>query len=74
MEMLLLSVLMHMELQGVALDTDHLSAFSAELATQLEALQTSIQAHAGTPFNVDSPKQLGDVLFDHLESRPKSRR
>ncbi len=66
-EMPLLSVLMHMELQGVALDTDHLSAFSAELATQLEALQASIQAHAGTPFNVDSPKQLGDVLFDHLE-------
>jgi DNA polymerase-1 len=66
-EMPLLSVLMHMELQGVALDTDHLSAFSAELATQLEALQSSIQGHAGTPFNVDSPKQLGDVLFDHLD-------
>lgn len=66
-EMPLLSVLMHMELQGVALDTDHLSAFSAELATQLEALQSSIQGHARTPFNVDSPKQLGDVLFDHLD-------
>ncbi len=65
-EMPLLSVLMNMELQGVALDTDHLSAFSIELATQLDALQSSIQAHAGTPFNVDSPKQLGDVLFDHL--------
>jgi DNA polymerase-1 len=65
-EMPLLSVLMNMELQGVALDTDHLSDFSTELATQLDALQSSIQAHAGTAFNVDSPKQLGDVLFDHL--------
>ena len=66
-EMPLLSVLMHMEIQGVALDTDHLSAFSVALATQLETLQASIQTHAGTPFNIDSPKQLGDVLFDHLE-------
>lgn len=65
-EMPLLSVLMHMELQGVALDTAHLASFSRELATQIDALQQSIQAHAGVPFNVDSPKQLGDVLFEHL--------
>jgi len=65
-EMPLLSVLLHMELQGVALDTEHLGAFSTELATQIEALQRSIQDHAGVPFNVDSPKQLGDVLFEHL--------
>ena len=65
-EMPLLSVLLDMELQGVALDTKHLSAFSTELATQLETLQQSIQNHAGVPFNVDSPKQLGDVLFEHL--------
>jgi DNA polymerase-1 len=65
-EMPLLSVLLHMELQGVALDTDHLAAFSTELASQLDTLQQSIQDHAGVPFNVDSPKQLGDVLFEHL--------
>lgn len=65
-EMPLLSVLLHMELQGVALDTDHLARFSKELATQIEVLQRSIQDHAGVPFNVDSPKQLGDVLFEHL--------
>ena len=65
-EMPLLSVLMNMELEGVALDTGHLKRFSQELAGQLERLQQSIQTHAGTPFNVDSPKQLGDVLFEHL--------
>ena len=65
-EMPLLSVLMNMELEGVALDTGHLKRFSQELAGQLEQLRQSIQTHAGTPFNVDSPKALGDVLFEHL--------
>ena len=66
-EMPLLSVLMAMELEGVALDTAHLAQFSDTLAQELDALQQSIQGHAGVPFNVDSPKQLGDVLFEHLE-------
>ena len=66
-EMPLLSVLMDMELEGVALDTAHLAQFSGQLAQELDALQQSIQGHAGVPFNVDSPKQLGDVLFEHLE-------
>jgi len=66
-EMPLLSVLMDMELEGVALDTAHLAQFSDTLAQELDALQRSIQGHAGVPFNVDSPKQLGDVLFEHLE-------
>ena len=66
-EMPLLSVLMDMELEGVALDTAHLAQFSDTLAQELDALLQSIQGHAGVPFNVDSPKQLGDVLFEHLE-------
>jgi DNA polymerase-1 len=74
MEMPLLSVLMNMELEGVALDTGHLKRFSQELAGQLERLQQSIQTHAGTPFNVDSPKQLGDVLFEHLAIPAKVRK
>ena len=65
-EMPLLSVLMHMELEGVALDTHHLALFNQTLTAQIESLQQSIQTHAGIPFNVDSPKQLGEVLFDHL--------
>ena len=66
-EMPLLSVLMDMELEGVALDTAHLAQFSDTLAQELDALLQSIQGYAGVPFNVDSPKQLGDVLFEHLE-------
>ena len=66
-EMPLLSVLLAMELQGVAIDTAHLHAFNGELVNQIEVLQESIQNHAGVPFNVDSPKQLGDILFEHLE-------
>ena len=65
-EMPLLSVLMSMELQGVALDGALLASYSEELSEQIQTLDASIQAHAGVPFNVDSPKQLGDVLFDHL--------
>ena len=51
----------------MTLDTAHLAQFSDTLAHELDALQQSIQGHAGVPFNVDSPKQLGDVLFEHLE-------
>ncbi len=66
-EMPLVSVLMKMELEGVTIDTAHLAQFSETLATELGSLQESIQNHAGTPFNVDSPKQLGEVLFEHLQ-------
>ena len=62
---------MHMEMEGVALDTNHLSQFSATLAKNLDALQTSIQGHAGIPFNVDSPKQLGEVLLSTLRFPPR---
>lgn len=65
-EMPLVAVLMRMELQGVAIDRAHLADFSAQLAEQLDTLQRSIQEAAGVPFNVDSPKQLGEILFDHL--------
>ena len=65
-EMPLLSVLLDMEMTGVRIDCDHLNQFSQELHTQILALKEGIQSLAGVSFNVDSPKQLGDVLFDHL--------
>ena len=65
-EMPLLSVLLDMEMTGVTLDDGHLTRFSAALQSQLEVLQADIQRLAGSPFNVDSPKQLGDILFEHL--------
>jgi DNA polymerase-1 len=66
-EMPLVQVLADMEWAGVRLDTEALEAYSAALETDLIALQSSIHALAGTAFNVDSPKQLGDVLFEHLK-------
>jgi len=54
-----------MEMTGVTLDDGHLTRFSAALQSQLEVLQADIQRLAGSPFNVDSPKQLGDILFEH---------
>lgn len=65
-EMPLTKVLTAMELQGVALDSARLASYNEELTSHLQALEASIQSHAGTPFNVDSPKQLGDVLFERL--------
>lgn len=65
-EMPLIDVLAAMEMEGIALDTDALKTYSAELEKDIIALEGSIKKHAGLEFNVDSPKQLGAVLFEHL--------
>lgn len=65
-EMPLVPVLSRMELAGVKLDTDLLAAMSAEFATEIARLETEIYALAGTEFNLNSPKQLADVLFNRL--------
>ena len=65
-EMPLVPVLATMELHGVSLDTALLRRMSGELSEALEFLSERIYAEAGTVFNIDSPKQLGEVLFDRL--------
>jgi DNA polymerase-1 len=65
-EMPLVPVIMDMESAGIALDTGLLKAMSGRLAAQLEKIETGIYELAGHPFNIASPKQLGDVLFDEL--------
>jgi DNA polymerase I len=70
----LLPVLVRMEMAGIALDPAALLEISAELQTQIDALEQSILQHAGTPFNLASPKQLGQILFDHLKLDPKARK
>ena len=62
----LLKVLGHMEMEGVKLDVETLKTFSLELGIEIEALEKSIIELAGETFNVDSPKQLGPILFDKL--------
>ena len=66
-EMPLMSVLARMERRGVRIDTDYLRELSTEFATDLARLEGEIFAIAGGPFNINSPKQLGEVLFDKLE-------
>ena len=66
-EMPLVHVLLNMERHGVHVDAQQLHAQSASLATQLRDLEQQIFAHAGETFNLNSPKQLQDILFEKLQ-------
>jgi DNA polymerase-1 len=63
----LITVLMQMELYGVALDANFLRDFGAQLDEQLEILEQEIYASIGHRFNINSTKQLADVLFVELK-------
>jgi DNA polymerase I len=62
----LISVLAAMERHGIIVDAARLSRLSAEFADKLETLEAEIYRTAGRRFNIGSPKQLGEVLFDEL--------
>lgn len=66
-EIPLITVLADMEWEGVKVDRDFLSNYSKELANDIAALEKEIHELAGETFNVDSPKQLGVVLFENLK-------
>ncbi len=66
LEMPLVRILADMELEGVKLDTPLLRELSEGFSGQLEALERGIFAMAGCEFNINSPKQLGEVLFERL--------
>ncbi|MFQ5805597.1 MAG: DNA polymerase, partial [Phycisphaerae bacterium] len=68
-EMPLVSVLTEMEYHGISLDADFLAGMSEELAARVAALTDQVHELAGMRFNLDSPKQLGEVLFDQLDFR-----
>jgi len=65
-EMPLVLVLVAMEYNGVSLDTLLLKRMSGELTASLKTLTERIYEYAGTSFNIDSPKQLAEILFDRL--------
>ena len=69
LEMPLLEVLAEMEFEGVAVDTDLLARISGQMADRLIELEHDIHDAAGHPFNINSTKQLGEVLFDELGLR-----
>ncbi len=65
-ELPLVPVLLKMEENGILLDVDYLSEMSAELATEIAQLEEEIFRAAGERFNLNSPQQLGVVLFEKL--------
>ncbi|MBP1558353.1 MAG: DNA polymerase I [Oscillospiraceae bacterium] len=65
-EIPLAQVLADMERLGFAIDCEALTAFGQELDVEIERLQTAIYLAAGGEFNINSPKQLGEVLFERL--------
>jgi DNA polymerase-1 len=67
LEMPLVKILAEMEMQGVRLDLELLRELSGLFSGQLAALEREIFASAGCEFNINSPKQLGEVLFDRLK-------
>jgi len=62
----LIPVLADMEMNGIKVDRDHLSRMSNTFAQQMAGLEAEIYELAGQEFNVGSPKQLGEILFDKL--------
>lgn len=74
MEMPLVEILADMEREGIAIDSQFLKNYSGQLGNQLAELEAGIKEMAGMDFNVDSPKQLGDVLFEHLKISSKAKK
>ena len=62
----LVPVLARMEMAGIKVDRDTLSRMSNAFAQKMAGLEADIHALAGRPFNVGSPKQLGEILFDEM--------
>lgn len=72
-EIPLLRVLADMELEGINLDKDFLNSLSDDLTYDIKALEEKIYAAAGEEFNIGSPKQLGEILFNKMKlvDKPK---
>ncbi|WP_242156951.1 DNA polymerase I [Aestuariivivens sediminis] len=72
-EIPLVHVLAAMELEGINLDKDFLMGLSAQLDKDIKVLESQIYSEAGEEFNIASPKQLGEILFDKLKlvDKPK---
>ncbi len=74
LEMPLMPVLRKMEAAGIAIDVASLQQFSIQLEEEAHELEKEIKKMANVEFNMDSPKQLGEVLFDHLKISDKPKK
>ncbi len=73
-EMPLVPVLSRMEANGVKIDTENLHQISEEFGDEIHKIEEEIYALAGTPFNIASPKQLGEILFEKLKIDEKAKK
>ena len=73
-ELPLVPVLREMEQAGVRIDVAKLQEAERLLTYELQQLEKEIYFLAGTPFNINSPKQVGDILFDTLQIDPKAKK
>jgi DNA polymerase-1 len=70
----LVQVLKDLEFEGVKIDVDFLKEYSHELDKEARAAEERVYQQAGVRFNLASPKQLGDVLFEKLKLDPKAKK
>jgi DNA polymerase I len=74
LEMPLVPVLQKMEREGIAIDVPALQTYSKKLEIESKELELEIKEIAGVDFNLDSPKQLGEVLFDTMKINSKAKK
>ncbi|MBN8687404.1 MAG: DNA polymerase I [Chitinophagales bacterium] len=70
----LVKVLVDMEYEGIKVDVDFLNDYSKELEKDAKTAEESVYKQAGVRFNLASPKQLGEVLFDKLQLDPSAKK
>ena len=74
MENPLVKVLADMEFEGIRVDMDFLKEYSKELEKEAAQAEENVYREAGVRFNLSSPKQLGEVLFEKLKLDPKAKK
>ena len=73
-EMPLIQVLIEMEYNGLFIDVDMINDLSSDLKNRLDKISENIYHHSGREFNINSPKQLSEILFDDLELKQIKKR
>ncbi len=73
-EIPLVNVLCSMEREGITINKEFLNEYSLQLGEEITNVEKRIYELAGLRFNIASPKQLGDVLFEHLKLDPKAKK
>ena len=63
----LIYCLYHMEREGIGIEPSALQAYGEQLVGRIQELEESIHAQSGEDFNINSPKQLGEILFDKMK-------